>query len=216
MVDGVGWQACLGTHPAQGAFPEPSWGPKHVHLPCLDGGMFCPLFLQFWVDFGFWTLLSLFLLPAKKFCPRARFLLNWAKTARREFNNFSLLDSCPVAFQKLISLPWVLWYMVIDLSSAHCLVLQPSSKITYILSALVSSLENGNNNFNQVAMMIEQDNICKASDSATLNKCYLLLLSQVFYLASITSAICLLVYEPTHVIKKCKWNHCSTLTFFFP
>lgn len=52
--------------------------------------------------------------------------------------------------------------------------------------------------------MVEQDNICKASDSVICNKYYLLLLSQVFYLVGITSAICLLACEPTYVIKKKK------------
>lgn len=51
-------------------------------------------------------------------------------------------------------------------------------------------------------MMTEQDNICKASDSVACNKYYLLLLSQVFYLAGITSTIYLLAYESTYVSKK--------------
>ena len=62
--------------------------------------------------------------------------------------------------------------------------------------------------------MVEQDNICKASDSVTCNKYYLLLLSQVFYLAGITSAICLLTCEPTYVIKKKKQTE-SLLHFDF-
>lgn len=62
-------------------------------------------------------------------------------------------------------------------------------------------------------MMIEQDNISKASDSVARNKYYLLLLSQIFYLAGITSTIYLLAYESTYVSKKSKLCHCSIWIF---
>lgn len=64
-------------------------------------------------------------------------------------------------------------------------------------------------------MMIEQGNICKASDSVACSKYYLLLLSQVFYLVGITSTIYLLAYESTYVSKKGKLCHCSILIFLF-
>ena len=53
-------------------------------------------------------------------------------------------------------------------------------------------------------MMIEQDNIRKASDSVACNKYYLLLLSQIFYLVDITHTIYLLTYESIYVSKKKK------------
>ena len=49
---------------------------------------------------------------SKKFCPRARLLLNWAKTRPAQQPLCYLLDTCPVAFQKLVSLPSVLWCVV--------------------------------------------------------------------------------------------------------
>ena len=49
---------------------------------------------------------------SKKFCPRARLLLNWTKTRPAQQPLCYLLDTCPVAFQKLVSLPSVLWCVV--------------------------------------------------------------------------------------------------------
>lgn len=114
MKAGAGWQpdACFGIYFAWDSFPEPSRGPRYICFLCLERGVSCPFSLQFWLDFSS-------IPPAsKEISLQGKIIPELGKNTTSS-NNFSgtFWVPVPVAFQKLVSVPLVLWCMVITASS---------------------------------------------------------------------------------------------------